>query len=319
MRRQVLLISLLVFSLLFVGIISCTNRGNSSSTELRIGYIPIIDTLPLYVAVEKGYFAEQGLKVSVTPMNGGPMILEALGSGNLEIGFSNVVTLLVARSKGLQFQTVGAAVYETDASRAHALLVRDNSPINSPADLNGKRIAINAQHNIDQFVMNRYLEMNGLPYNAVSYYEVPHAQMEALLAKGEVDATISVEPYLTSALTGKGIKLLDYEYTKVFPTLLVASYIAPQEWLQKHGKEIQGFQEAMRKAREFVAQHESEARSLLPKYTRIDEGTAAKVRLPVFKDEVSSDQLQMINAELLHQKLIDHASAVEGALYGGDK
>jgi NitT/TauT family transport system substrate-binding protein len=310
--KRLLLVLLLIVA---VTASTCTPRSSGPS-ELRVGYISIIDCLPLYVAAEKGFFTQHGLHVTLTPLGGGPMILDALGGKTLDVGFSNVVTLLTARSKGLPFQTLGGAVLESDASRAHGLLVRSDSLIRTAQDLKGKRVAINAKRNIDQFVMSHYLEMNGLEAGSINYVEVTHDQMEALLVKGDLDATISVEPYLTKALANRDVRLLDYEYVKAFPTLLVASYIAPQEWLQAHATEAEAFRAALGQAREFIAQHQVEARALLPKYTRIDDAVAQQVHLPEFRDDVTAQDLEPISREMLRQKLIERLVPVTEVVYG---
>ena len=54
---------------------------NKAETKISVGYIPIADCSQLYVAIEKGFFTDEGLNIEPKEFQGGPQILEALKDG----------------------------------------------------------------------------------------------------------------------------------------------------------------------------------------------------------------------------------------------
>src|SRR4051812_16744636 len=73
------------------------------TTTLRIGYVPIADNLQLYVGIKKGFYAAEGLQISTQALSSGPQVIEALSAATnrIDVGFSNVVSMLLARSRGI--------------------------------------------------------------------------------------------------------------------------------------------------------------------------------------------------------------------------
>ena len=135
--------------------ISC---NKSLNRKIRVGYIPVTHCIPLYIAEKNGLFAKAGLQVELVPLPGGPKILEALASGDIQIGFSNVASILIARDQGVPILPITGGPVETVDHRDHALMVSSSSSVKSGADLIGKKIAINSRRNIDHLMIILYLK-----------------------------------------------------------------------------------------------------------------------------------------------------------------
>src|SRR5881392_603316 len=80
----------------------------AAQTKLRVSTIPIIDTAPLQVAVAKGFFAAEGLEIDTTPTAGGAAGLPALAAGQVQIAFSNIISLVLGVKQGLEFEIIAA-------------------------------------------------------------------------------------------------------------------------------------------------------------------------------------------------------------------
>jgi ABC-type nitrate/sulfonate/bicarbonate transport system substrate-binding protein len=76
--------------------------------KLRVSTIPIIDTAPLQVGIAKGFFAAEGLEIDTTPTAGGAAGLPALAAGQVQISFSNVISVILAARQGLGFEVIAA-------------------------------------------------------------------------------------------------------------------------------------------------------------------------------------------------------------------
>jgi NitT/TauT family transport system substrate-binding protein len=59
----------------------------------KVGYMKIVDNASLFMAIEKGYFKAEGLELETIPMAGGAVILQGVTSGDLQFGWTNVISL----------------------------------------------------------------------------------------------------------------------------------------------------------------------------------------------------------------------------------
>src|SRR5690606_19632350 len=82
-------------------------------TPVTVGVIPIADTAPIYVGDAQGFFADEGLDLTIETATGGAAIVPAVVSGDYQFGFSNQLSLMVAADKGLDIKMVSSAVATT--------------------------------------------------------------------------------------------------------------------------------------------------------------------------------------------------------------
>jgi NitT/TauT family transport system substrate-binding protein len=306
-----LLKSLIAITLVTLTMLSgCKPSGPSSSsgpTTVKVGYIPIVDCLPLYVAKDKGFLDKQGLSAELMPLQGGPRIIEALTSKSIDIGYSNMVSNIVAHSKGIPMVGVAGGPVETESRQVHALLVSDSSPIRGPGDLAGKTIAVNALRNIEHVVLRQYLEKNGVDINGVKIVEAPFPQMEGLLKNGSADAVMAVEPFITLAVAHKSARVLARPYTEVRSRNIVANYNVRREWFDQNAETARKFAAALAEANAFISSNEAEARQILVKYTQIPQEVIGAVVLPQSLDKFDESDVQVWVDELAKQGLIEKA------------
>src|SRR6202045_1234992 len=103
--------------------------------ELRVAYIPIANFTPLLVARDKGYFAEENLSVTWSPVAQGAVAIEAVFGGSAEIGASAIFETIVARGNSFDLMFLAAGVHINTAPPDNsALLVRTDDSIAGPAD-----------------------------------------------------------------------------------------------------------------------------------------------------------------------------------------
>lgn len=93
---------------------------------------------PLYVALDKGYYKAEGLEVQLSEGNGAQNVLKALAAGNEAFGYGPGVAAAQAVTQGLPVKVV--ALYQTSAPMG--VIAYPETTLNSPKDLEGKRLAI---------------------------------------------------------------------------------------------------------------------------------------------------------------------------------
>ena len=285
-----ILISIVLLLAVVVSIVYFTNfRSNEetpSDVTLKVGYIPVTHCLPLYVAIERGFFSDYHLNIELVSLAGGAKILEALAAGEVDIGFSNVVSPILGRSEGLPFFAFTGGPVEDSTHKDHAILVQSHSAIENVSDLKGKKLAINSRRNIDHLMILMLLKKAGLTESDVKLLEVPFPRMLTVLKAGSVDAIAAAEPFITLGLEQDDVRVLSWNYIDVRMKTLVSTYVTTDVIRSKQSNNLRDFASALGKGIEILDSDPKYAREVLSRFTRISEDVAQKVRLPGFRETV---------------------------------
>jgi NitT/TauT family transport system substrate-binding protein len=257
--------------------------SSSAPVKVTVGVIPILDVAPLYLGVQKGIFTKHGLDVTPQPAQGGAAIVPAVLSGQNQIGFSNVVSLLTAREKGLPLVAVAGGSSSTGnaAKDFNAVLVGKTSSLQSAKDLAGKKIAINSLNNIGDTTVKVAVAKAGGDPAGVTFVEMPFQDMPAQLSSGKIDAAWVSEPFVTAILAQGGRVLFD-SLTDTYASLQVATYFTSQQTKQQNPKLVEAFTAAINESLQYATAHPDEARSVVTTYTKIAPDAAAKLILPAW-------------------------------------
>jgi NitT/TauT family transport system substrate-binding protein len=256
--------------------------GDSSKpTTLKVGVIPIADVAPLYVGMKQGFFKAEGLTIKPQIADGGAAIAASVMSGDDQFGFSNVVSLVTARSKKLPLRIVaqGASGHKTEKEAFDTLLVPKGSAIRSARDLEGKTVAVNALLNVGPLSINYTIERAGGDPTKVKYVEVPFPDMIAALDARRVDAAWVVEPFASQGLAS-GARSIFAPFEAVSPDLTVATYFTSEQFIKQNGAVVNRFVRAMKKSLAYAAANPEAARAAVLTYTKIPPAAAQTMRLP---------------------------------------
>ena len=111
-----------------------TVPARGENLTLVLDWFPNVDHLPLYVAQEKGFFAEEGLKINITSPSESADALKLVAAGRAELGISYEPQALVAASEGVPVLVIGRLIGHPLST---VLYIKDRG-IEKPRDLNGK-------------------------------------------------------------------------------------------------------------------------------------------------------------------------------------
>src|SRR4029077_11902984 len=178
-----------VASLLLAG---CNRKDSGSfaaSNKVRVGYIGITCEAPIFTAVEKGFFKEEGLDVSLVKCEWANY-KDILALGGFDITHHLVMYFLKPIEQGLDVKFTGGI--HRGCLRVQAA---KNSSINSIKDLRGKRIGVPGMGTPPFIFANRVLGANGIDASKEITWKVfPAGELGLALDKGEVDAVADSEP-----------------------------------------------------------------------------------------------------------------------------
>jgi NitT/TauT family transport system substrate-binding protein len=302
MRR--LLVGLAAGSML-VAASACGSSGNGASdntssstgtTTVKVGVIPIVDVAPLYLGQKEGLFSKHGLKLTMTLAQGGAAIVPGVVSGQFQFGFSNMTSLMLARSNDVPVKAIANGVASTGVSGKDfgALVVKKGSTLKSAKELAGKKVAVNTLKNINTTTINKVVRDAGGDPSTIKYVELPFPDIAAAVAKGDVDAGQVVEPFLTIA-SGQGDRIVAANYAGTDPNLMVGMYFTSQTYASKNSKVVSGFTAAMAKSLEYASSHSDEARAILATYTKLDPTVQKTLVLPKWPATVDRSSVQVLS------------------------
>ena len=273
--------------------------GNGpEKTHLRLGVLPIVDDAHLMRAQAAGYFAAEGLSVDLVTVQGGAAALPRLVGGDLDMTFTNYVSVLLAQAQGGgDFKFVDGG-YEAGRNTL-LIMTKPDSAVRSPRDLAGKKVAVNTRRNIVELTARSALETAGVDPAAVTFVEVPFPDMAAALQDNRVAAAFMVEPFITQAALSYGaVSALDAGSgaTEGIP---IAGVAVMAGFAAKNPRTVAAFRRAVARAQADMADR-SVVEKTLPTYTKINPDTAALIALGTWPATLDRVRLQR-DVDLMRQ------------------
>ena len=166
--------------------------------KITLGIMPDVDSLPFVVALEKGYFKEEGLEVDIQLYKSAMDRDSALQSGNLDGAVSDLLAVTFAKSGGFDVK----ATSFTDGS--YKLVAGKESGINDMAELKGKDVAV-SRNTIIEFVTDQILTDSGMEEEAINKVIIPQIPTRLeMLQNGKLAAATLPEPMASIAMHSGG-------------------------------------------------------------------------------------------------------------------
>jgi NitT/TauT family transport system substrate-binding protein len=268
---------------------------STGADNVTVGIIPIIDTAPIYLGAEQGFFTKRGINLKLQPAQGGAVIVPGVVSGQLQFGFSNVTSLLVARSKRLPLKVVAAGNYTTGKAGADfgAVVVAANSRLRTAADLAGRTVAVNNLNNIGDTTVRESVRKAGGDPSKIKFVEISFPDASAAVRAGRVDAAWIVEPFL-SAARAQGARPLAWNLVDTDQNLMVAAYFTTEQLAAGQPDLLARFRDGVNESLTYAQQHPDQVRRILGTYTNIAADTAGKLTLPRWSPEINKESVQRL-------------------------
>ena len=315
--KRVLLMLLLM---LFIG----ANVTVAEVKKIKVGILPTSSMLPLFLADERGWYKEAGLDVELIKMRGGATILPAIAGDSIQIGYSNVISIILARCTGLGFQIICNHVNEGYIKKAEevggyatsssGIVVQKDSGIKGAKDLEGKKVAVNAIKNIDWMAVWEWLEKNGADPKKITWVEVGFPKMIPALMGKKVDAVEATEPFKT-ILRSKGASLLVNSLHELRPGLTLACFVAKEKWIKENPKAAEGFVSATARGQQYLNTHPVERNQLVTKYTKVSLELAKKMTWHNWQSKVDLDSMRLWIKLCQKHKLLDKPPDLKKLIY----
>ncbi len=174
---------------------------------LKLGMLPIVDSLPFWVAEAEGYFESQNLDVELITFKSANERDAALMSGRIDGMLADLVASATLRDSGTPVQIASLSLGATPDEGPMGILAGKGTGITDLSQLKGKEIAIST-NTVMHYVAEQLLLENGFKPEEIKFVNFPSipVRYESLM-EGKINAAILPDPLLSMA-EGQGAKLL---------------------------------------------------------------------------------------------------------------
>lgn len=299
MEKKYLLSAVIIIGILVVGILLFAFSQTGETETIRVGHTPITAQLPLFAAVENGYFEEEGLNIELIMFEAPNQANDAIMQGQIDVTGPAVALGIIAMA---DYKNPGKIkIYNitggnTDFPIAKVLVHKD-SDFQSISELKGKKFGIWGGTIQWIIIAKNYLEQNGLTaYEDIEIVELSPAMQVQALASKQVDALLALEPMSTVALEQGVARVLDATPTEstVNEDSWVGAGAINVAYAKKNPELVEKYITVIKRGIEFVEENPEESRKYLSKYTPVTDELAQKVPLLQYKtcDEINEKDLQ---------------------------
>lgn len=246
------IITVILSLLIFLTPFTACNKENDGLTTVELNEVThSIFYAPLYVAIEKGYFTEEGLKIKLTNGGGADKVMSSILSNNADIGLMGPESAIYVYLEGkTDFPKVFGQLTQKDGS---FLVSRVNEPNFKWTDLRDKEILAGRPGGVPAMTFEYVINKNGLrdEFDCTLLKNVQFDMMTAAFESGTGDYCTMFEP-LASEFQAAGKGYIVASVGEGAGEVPYTSFIAKQSYIKNNEKTINSFLKAIKKAYDFM-------------------------------------------------------------------
>ncbi|HOI21738.1 MAG: ABC transporter substrate-binding protein [Spirochaetia bacterium] len=260
MRKRI--IATIAFALLVLAGIS----AQATKINFQLNWKISGDHAPYYVAMEKGWFKEEGLDVNVMIGQGSGFTVQMVDAGKAQIGISDAPVPIEARAKGANVKIVGI-IFD---KHPNCMFFWKDSGIKAPQDLKGKTVAVPASDG-HKVMWPAFAKLIGLNASDVKFINIEPTAKPAALGSKQADVVFELftgKPFMEKAVPADQLGWIiwaDYGFNAY-----AHSYIANADFMKNNPEALRKFLKVSYKAWQYTLNNIPEAISILSKYHPIN-------------------------------------------------
>lgn len=268
---------------------------------------------PMYVAIEEGYFAEEGIDLTLVTGFGADKVMTAVLSGEAQIGFMGSEASIYTYNEGAKDYVVNFAQLTQRAG--NFLVAREEMPDFEWEDLKGSYVLGGRKGGMPQMVFEYILKENDIDpeTDLIINQSIDFGSTAAAFTDSEADFTVEFEPHATALETeGKGYVVASLgEDSGYVP---YTAFCAKQSFIEENKELVQGFTNALQKGMDYVKTHTPAeiAATIQPQFKETDLATITTIITRYYEQDTwKSDLIFSEESFDLLQDILESAGELE--------
>jgi NitT/TauT family transport system substrate-binding protein len=264
-----------------VGLVAGCVPLQTEDTSLKVGLLPVLDVLPLYVAEQNGYFADEGIQVEAVPVKSAQERDVLLQTGQADGVLTDLPSTVLFNQDTARVKAVYTSRRPYPDAPMFRILAGPGTELSTPSDLSGVPVGI-SQNTVIEYLTDRILEAEGVLPEDVAVLEVSAIPVRfEQLMNGNIQAATLPDP-LASAAMAAGAKLIadDSQYPEVAQSVLTFSTDA----LTAKPGTVRKFLAAWNKAVAELNANPEKYGNLLIEQARVPEAVRESYQMPPFPE-----------------------------------
>lgn len=234
--------------------------GQEKPAPIRFAYESRIGGALPIVAFKKGFFQKQGVTVTGQVFTSGPAIYEALFLGSADVGTMGDTAALIALSKTDRFVIIAS---QATGEHRHRLIVKNDGPYRTLADLRGKKVAIKKGTSTYGGFLSA-LQAAGIEPAAIQVLDLPPETMPQALSAGSIEAFAASEPTPSQAELQGGRQMMTFGgMGNNYPILILAR----ADLVRDRPEDTVAFLKGLLEGEVFLKHHPAEAGKIVEQAT----------------------------------------------------
>jgi len=249
-----------------------------SRIPLTFGILPVIDTLPFLVGVEKGFFAHEGIDLKIFSFSSALERDTAFQSGRIDGYFGDLLNTLLLINSGRSLSIVSTVIHTRPDQRMFALLASPKSGITGITQAGTEQIAI-SRASVIEYVLDRMLAEKGVDSQSVKKTEIRAIPIRyQMLMADKIKLAVLPEPLVTQA-ESQGARVIADDRRLDMPLTVFAFNKA---FLETHPGVAGRFLRAYKRAVESVNRQPDAFKGLLVEKTQLPPSIKDLFKVPTF-------------------------------------
>lgn len=220
--------------------------------SLTMGTVPWIGQVPIYIAMEKGFYADEGLDFDINIFSSNGEYLSAFLSGQLDAISPVSSEAVLLRSQGKDYKIV---LVQDNSVGGDGILAKDS--IGSIEDFKDQKIAVDTA-GVSYFFLLQVLKEAGLSKDDFVAVNTDSAAAAAAFQSGNVDIAVSYAPFLQQAADAVEDGRIIYDSSSM-PTAIIDLYLFDTAFIEENPETVQAFVNATLRGLEFLETNAEEA------------------------------------------------------------
>jgi NitT/TauT family transport system substrate-binding protein len=253
------------------GIVSTAASAAAQNLEtVRALSLPLDPAKQVLYAMQAGLFRKRGLQVELSAMGSGAAMVAAIVGGSAEFAAGSLFSVFSAYGRGIPVRMVAPiAIYDTDQCDDW-LLVRKDSPLHTPRDLNGKVMGADAPNDISVMATRTWMDLHGGDGNSLRSLGMNSSEQLLALQQGRIDLVVIKPPFLTLAMRSGRVRVLGKPLDAIAPRFLLSCWIATTDYMAKNPETVKAFVAGLTEGAHYTNHHQAETIDMVAQFSKQD-------------------------------------------------